>query len=65
VADGLDKDWGDANESAFKSILNYTSTGAFRTQSTDVFRENSEIKAGNTKLDASLFKGTVERAHKL
>lgn len=65
VADGLDKDWGDVSESAFHSILNYASTGAFRTQSTDVFRENSEIKAGNTKLDASLFKGTVENGRKL
>jgi len=65
VADGLDKDWGDANESAFHSVLNYASTGAFRTQSTEAYRENTEIKTGNNKLDAPLFKGTVEGAHKL
>jgi carboxyl-terminal processing protease len=62
VADGLDKDWGDAGESALQSVLTFASTGAFR--SMDVFRENAEIKSGNTKLDESLFKGTVERARK-
>jgi len=65
VADGLDKDWGDASESAFHSVLQYASTGAFRTQATEAYRENTEIKAGNNKLDAPLFKGTVEGARKL
>ena len=65
VADGLDKDWGDAGESAFHSVLNYASTGAFRTQATEAYRENTEIKTGNIKLDAPLFKGTVEGARKL
>ncbi|MEO5562256.1 MAG: S41 family peptidase [Chitinophagaceae bacterium] len=61
VADGLDKDWGDVNESAFKSVLQYAGTGAFRTESIDSYRENTQIAPGNKKLDESIFKGTIER----
>jgi carboxyl-terminal processing protease len=64
VADGLDKDWGDAGESALQSVLQFASTGAFRPQSTEVLRANAEVKDGNTKLDESLFKGAVERPRK-
>jgi hypothetical protein len=60
VADGLDKDWGDVDESAFASVLRYINTGAFRTQSTEVYRENTQVSAGNKILDEPFFKGTVE-----
>jgi len=40
VADGLDKDWGDINESAFASVLRYIGSGAFRIQSTEVYVPN-------------------------
>jgi carboxyl-terminal processing protease len=61
VADGLDKDWGDVSESALASILRYVSTGAFRTQSTEVYTENPQVKKGNTVLDAPFFKGAIDK----
>lgn len=60
VADGLDKDWGDTDESAFASVLQYISTGAFRTRGTELYRENAQVSAGNKVLDASFFKGAIE-----
>lgn len=64
VADGLDKDWGDVNESALKSVLNYAGTGAFRIQSVDAYRENAAVTSGNLVLDEPLFKGAVEKRKK-
>jgi carboxyl-terminal processing protease len=60
VADGLDKDWGDVNESAFASVLRYINTGAFRTRAMEAYRENAQVSAGNRILDEPLFKGAVE-----
>ena len=64
-ADGLDKDWGDENEASLASILNYISTGAFRLQAAGTqsqpFVENPEVRAGNKKLDATEFKGMIEK----
>jgi carboxyl-terminal processing protease len=60
VADGLDKDWGDVNESAFASVLRFVSTGAFRIQSAGVYTENPQVSAGNKVLDQPFFKGTVD-----
>jgi C-terminal processing protease CtpA/Prc len=63
VADGLDKDWGDVNESCLASAFSYISTGAYRSQ---ILRkgevpeiESPEVKAGNNTLDQPSFKGTV------
>jgi hypothetical protein len=58
VADGLDKDWGDVNESAFASVVRYITTGAFRTQSTGVYKEDLQATAGNKILDKT-FKGMI------
>lgn len=63
VADGLDKDWGDVNESAFASVIKYLSTGAFRLQSTETYKENPQVSAGNRVLDNS-FKGMIDTKRK-
>lgn len=63
VADGLDKDWGDLNESCLKSAVSYITTGAFRTMSTSensILRAQSDVKVGNQILDAPAFKGAVD-----
>ncbi len=60
VADGLDKDWGDINESAFASVLRYIGSGAFRIQSTEVYVPNQQVLAGNKILDQPFFKGTID-----
>lgn len=60
VADGLNKDWGDVNESALKSVLQFAGTGAFRTQSMDQYKENVQVVSGNKVLDEPFFKGMVE-----
>jgi carboxyl-terminal processing protease len=63
VADGLDKDWGDLNESCLKSAISYITTGAFRAQSaneTATIHAQQEVSSGNNVLDARAFKGTVD-----
>ena len=60
VADGLDKDWGDINESAFASVLRYISSGAFRLQQTEVYVPDQKVLAGNKILDQPFFKGAVD-----
>lgn len=62
VADGLDKDWGDLSESCLASAVNYISTGMFRAQArgTSGYQELPEVKSGNTVLDRTTFKGTIE-----
>lgn len=57
VADGLDKDWGDVNESCLASALKYITTGAFRT--TGAARQ-VDMTNFNAPLDQHTFKGTVE-----
>jgi C-terminal processing protease CtpA/Prc len=64
VADGLDKDWGDINESAFASVLRYVNTGAFRSPSAEVYKEDPQISSGNRILDEPFFKGTVDTKRK-
>lgn len=67
VADGLDKDWGDVNESSLKSALSYITNGSFRGAaagtrgtSTSIYQEQPEVKTGNTVLDKPSFKGTID-----
>ena len=63
IADGLDKDWGDLDESCLKSAVSYITSGAFRTMNTNessILRAQSEIKMGNHILDAPSFKGAVD-----
>jgi len=64
VADGLDKDWGDVNESAFASILRYVSSGAFRMRTEDVYVPDLKVLSGNTILDQPFFKGTIDVVRK-
>ncbi len=60
VADGLDKDWGNVDESAFASILKYLNVGSFGTQSTAGAAQRPEVVSGNKALDAPAFKGTID-----
>lgn len=60
VADGLDKDWGDINESSLASVLKHIGTGAFRIASADVYQPNPVVEKGNEVLSAPEFKGTVD-----
>ncbi len=64
VADGLDKDWGDVNESSFASVIRYLSTGAFRTPTTEVYKEDPQVSAQNKAMDYS-FKGMIATKRKL
>lgn len=63
VADGLDKDWGDINESSFASVLKYITTGAFRTRATEVYTEDQKASAGNKVIDKT-FKGMIDTKRK-
>jgi C-terminal processing protease CtpA/Prc len=63
VADGLDKDWGDINETSLASAIKYVTTGAFRLQSSGdntVFQQSIQLKAANATLDVPNFKGTID-----
>jgi C-terminal processing protease CtpA/Prc len=62
VADGLDKDWGDREETSLASAINYITTGAFRT---GVPGRTSQLPSqivldANKALDAPNFKGAVD-----
>lgn len=63
VADGLDKNWGDITESSLQSVVNYITTGQYRSSAagsrSTVFTEQPEVKSGNTVLDKHEFKGAV------
>jgi carboxyl-terminal processing protease len=58
VADGLDKDWGDVNESCLQSAIKNITSGSYRTASTS--GETVRIQSVNDVLSAPEFKGTVE-----
>jgi carboxyl-terminal processing protease len=63
VGDGLDKDWGDVNESCLAAALGFINTGSYarteiRTQ-TSKLNLSSEVQSGNKQLGASKFKGAV------
>jgi hypothetical protein len=63
VPDGLDKDWGDLNESDLSNTISYITTGVYKMQ---VQAKNSvglqvpaEVSKGNSLLDQSVFKGMI------
>jgi C-terminal processing protease CtpA/Prc len=62
LADGLDKDWGDVNESLFGSAVKYITTGAFsRISGTAVgYMEDPQVKNSNAVLDEPFFKGAID-----
>jgi carboxyl-terminal processing protease len=59
VNDGLDKDWGDRNETALASVLSYIGTGDFTNGGLNSTLEKPGI-SGNRKLDRS-FKGAIAK----
>ena len=58
VDDGLDKPWGDVNESCLASALHYIQSGAFSRISPRM-QQNIKLESGNTLLDVKRFKGAV------
>jgi C-terminal processing protease CtpA/Prc len=60
VADGLDKDWGDLNESALAATVKYITTGSARLATDAPYVENIEVKNANDILAQPSFKGTVD-----
>ena len=61
VADGLDKDWGDLNESCLASVVNYITTGTYTMSAgRTMIREKPEVLNGNEVLDAPSFKGAID-----
>lgn len=63
VADGIDKDWGDVNESALGFILNALKNGTYRTEATSTFVEDANIEAVNNKLSGNAFTGAIDTKH--
>jgi hypothetical protein len=61
VADGLDKDWGDTNESCLASALKYIVSGSFRMKTADEYKVNPVIVSTNSRLEPTSFKGLVEK----
>lgn len=61
VADGLDKDWGDLNESALAAAVKYITTGSARLATEAPYIENAEVKNANSILAQPSFKGTVDK----
>ncbi len=62
VADGMDKDWGDREETSLASAINYITTGTFRTAvpgRTSPLPSQAVLDA-NRVLDAPNFKGAVD-----
>jgi carboxyl-terminal processing protease len=67
VADGLDKDWGNIEESSLRSAISFITTGGFRSQAAGArstvsssYQEQPEITRSNAILDEPSFKGTVD-----
>ena len=60
AADGIDKDWGDRNETSLATILNGFSSGAFRTSGSNNFVADPVIEAANNKLLNKEFQGTID-----
>jgi hypothetical protein len=64
VPDGLDKDWGDVQESALQSVINYINAGAYRSSRGDagstIYQQKREVVESNNQLDLPSFKGTID-----
>lgn len=62
VADGLDKDWGDREETSLASAIRYISSGSFRSgvPGRTSPTPNPEVVNANKVLDAPSFKGAVD-----
>ncbi len=58
VADGLDKDWGDTNETSLASVIRNITTGSYAREAP--YTEPASVATGNDKLDESLLKITID-----
>ena len=61
VADGLDKDWGDISESSLGSVLRNISSNTFGRVTEETYREPVLVGQGNSALDKSSLKITVDK----
>jgi hypothetical protein len=62
VADGLDKDWGDAGEGCLSSVLNYINNGSFArfgVTTEQRARISEEVQSSNARLGEPKFKGMI------
>ena len=60
IADGLDKDWGDTNESCLASAIKNITTGTYqRSTTTETYRPATVILNSNDKLDVPFIKVTI------
>jgi carboxyl-terminal processing protease len=61
VADGLDKEWGDVNESSLASAINSITTGSYgRSSMQQTYQEDAAVTNGNNKLNDQGLKITVD-----
>jgi carboxyl-terminal processing protease len=60
AGDGLDKDWGDLNESLLAATVNYITGGSARLGTGKTYSENIEVNNGNKILSQPFFKGAVD-----
>jgi C-terminal processing protease CtpA/Prc len=68
VGDGLDKDWGDVNESCLGTILSFINTGSFanaeiRSQANIKNNLTAEVQTSNRELGSTKFKGAIGTRH--
>lgn len=67
VGDGLNKDWGDTQESCLGTILHAINTGSFAR--TDIITQSNaksltaEVQSGNSELGSTKFKGAIGTRH--
>jgi carboxyl-terminal processing protease len=67
VGDGLDKDWGDVNESCLGTVLSFINSGSYaRTEvltQGNIKNLSAEVQTGNGQLGAPKFKGAIGTRH--
>lgn len=59
VADGLEKDWGDVNESCLASAIKNITTGAYFRSASQTFTSTPQITNSNEVLDKPFIKATI------
>jgi len=59
VADGLDKDWGDLNETSLASAIRNINSGQYRVQAAPSYNEPANVAKGNQVLEEPLLKVTI------
>ena len=61
VGDGLDKDWGDTNESCLKTVLQFINSGSYTRMDarSEANMLSAEVQKSNGELGSPLFKGAI------